>query len=132
MIKNLCKLNGWLLMVKDQNFRASKGDDTLCTPPHEQLLPLPTSYFKMFWEDSLMTIPLQASFTVPPPTPKTFQSYTWLKIMQHIGPHIISAAQQIFLTGCQVFSRKNMHQIKLEVGTMGVLRSIKSFRPEPT
>ena len=42
-------------------------------PPYEQLLPLPTPCFKMFWKDPLMTptptTPLQASFTATPPYP---------------------------------------------------------------
>ena len=53
-------------------------------PPYEQLLPLPTPYFKMFWERSLndsSTTPLQASFAatllphpppLSPPPPKKF------------------------------------------------------------
>ena len=50
-------------------FRGSRGGDTFETPfPYEQLLPLPTPCFKMFWKDLLMTptTPLQASFTATP------------------------------------------------------------------
>ena len=38
---------------------------------YKQFLPLPTSYFKMFWKDSLMIpiTPLQASFTITPSHP---------------------------------------------------------------
>ena len=51
----------------DQNFRGGgKGSDTLCTPPsYEQLLPLPTPYFKMFLERLLDD---------PPPTIRVFPS----------------------------------------------------------
>ena len=46
-------------------------------PPCEQLLPLPTPCFKMFWKDPLMTPhphhPFQASFTATP-TPSTTPS----------------------------------------------------------
>ena len=49
-----------------------RGGDTFKTSsPYEQLLPLPTPYFKMFLERSLndpppLTTPLQASFTATP------------------------------------------------------------------
>ena len=62
-------------------FWGGRGGDTFKTPsPYEQLLPLPTPYFKMFLERSLNDppppiTPLQASFTAtPPPHPSTTPS----------------------------------------------------------
>ena len=41
-------------LVYDKNFRGGRDGDTFKTPsPYEQLLPLPTPYFKMFLERSL-------------------------------------------------------------------------------
>ena len=100
-----------LCMIK--TFQGGRGDDTFKTPsPYEQLLPLPTTCFKMFWKDSLMIphhptssifhcYPLPIHHPYPPPPPTNFdhtpcarkkrlqrkmtEGYWWVGVQDNIG-----------------------------------------------
>ena len=75
--KTLIKMSPPSLRCMIKIFWGGRGGDTFKTPfPYEQLLPLPTPYFKMFLERSLNdppppATPLQASFTATPPPQST-------------------------------------------------------------
>ena len=94
-------------------FQGDRGGDTF-KPPYEQLLPLPTPCFKMFWKDSLMTPPHFKHPSLLPPSPHSpstspppLENFDHTQSCEQDYPILITHAANFFAHASGCFVQRN-------------------------